>query len=114
MSHAAVVPVVGPFPHSRAVPLGTVRRWSMRKDDLTVDEAAVIAEHARSGALDVDDPEVRKVVEQANRVLVRAQMWGEERSPKLRRRRRFIAIGALVMVLVWVAGLLVPLALRFG
>ncbi|QSB22231.1 hypothetical protein [Curtobacterium sp. MCJR17_020] len=86
----------------------------MRKDDLTVDEATVIAEHARSGALELDDPEVRKVVEQANRVLVRAQMWGEERSPKLRRRRRFIAIGALVMVLVWVAGLLVPLALRFG
>jgi hypothetical protein len=41
-------------------------------------------------------------------------MWGEERSPKLRRRRRLIAVGALVMVLVWVAGLLVPLAMRFG
>ncbi|SDR02816.1 hypothetical protein SAMN02800687_3367 [Curtobacterium sp. UNCCL20] len=86
----------------------------MRKDDLTVDEATVIAEHARDGVLELDDPEVRKVVDQANRVLVRAQMWGEERSPKLRRRRRLIAIGALVMVLVWVAGLLVPLAVRFG
>jgi len=86
----------------------------MRKDDLTVDEATVIAEHARDGVLELDDPEVRKVVDQANRVLVRAQMWGEERSPKLRRRRRLIAIGALVMVLVWVAGLLVPLAVHFG
>ncbi|MBF4615718.1 hypothetical protein [Curtobacterium sp. VKM Ac-1376] len=86
----------------------------MRKDDLTADEAAVIAEHARAGTLDLEDPEVRRVVEQANRVLVRTQMWGDERSPKLRRRRRFIAAAALVMVLVWVAGLLVPLALRFG
>lgn len=86
----------------------------MRNDDLTVDEANVIAQHARDGVLELDDPEVRKVVEQANRVLVRAQMWGEERSPKLRRRRRLIAIGALVMVAVWVAGLLVPLAVRFG
>lgn len=86
----------------------------MRKDDLTVDEATVIDQHARDGVLELEDPEVRKVVEQANRVLVRAQMWGEERSPKLRRRRRFIAIGALLLVLVWVAGLLVPLAVRFG
>jgi type IV secretory pathway component VirB8 len=86
----------------------------MRKDDLTVDEATAIAENARSGSLSLEDPEVRKVVEQANRVLVRAQMWGEDRSPKLRRRRRIIAIGALVMVLVWVAGLLVPLAVRFA
>jgi len=86
----------------------------MRKDDLTVDEATAIAENARSGSLPLDDPEVRKVVDQANRVLVRAQMWGEERSPKLRRRRRLIAIGALVMVVVWVAGLLVPFAVRFA
>ncbi|MGN8050200.1 hypothetical protein ACTJKO_10985 [Curtobacterium sp. 22159] len=86
----------------------------MHKDDLTVDEATVISRHARDGVLEVDDPEVRKVVEQANRVLVRAHMWGDDRSPKLRRRRRFIAIGALVMVLVWVAGLLVPLAVRLG
>jgi type IV secretory pathway component VirB8 len=86
----------------------------MRKDDLTVDEATVITQHARDGVLELEDPEVRKVVEQANRVLVRAQMWGEERSPKLRRRRRFIAVGALLVVLVWVAGLLVPIAVRFG
>lgn len=86
----------------------------MRKDDLTVEEATVISQHARDGVLELDDPEVRKVVEQANRALVRAQMWGEERSPKLRRRRRIIAFGALVMVLIWVAGLLVPLAVRLG
>lgn len=86
----------------------------MRKDDLTVDEATVIAQHARDGVLELDDPEVRKVVEQANRVLVRAQMWGDEPSPRLRRRRRFIAIGALVMVLVWVTGLLAPFAFHFG
>lgn len=86
----------------------------MREDELTVDEATAIAEHARSGALPLDDPEVRRVVEQAKRVLVRAQMWGEDRSPKLRRRRRWLVVGALLMVLVWVAGLLVPLALRLG
>ncbi|KTR50987.1 MULTISPECIES: hypothetical protein [Curtobacterium] len=86
----------------------------MPKDELTVEEATAIAEHARSGSLPLDDPEVRKVVEQANRTLVRAQMWGEDRSPKLRRRRRWLAAGALVMVLVWVAGLLVPLAFRLG
>ncbi|MBT2503848.1 hypothetical protein [Curtobacterium sp. ISL-83] len=86
----------------------------MRKDELTVEEATAITEHARSGSLPLDDPEIRKVVEQANRTLVRAQMWGEDRSPKLRRRRRFVAAGALLLVLVWVAGLLVPLATHFG
>ncbi|MCM3521268.1 hypothetical protein [Curtobacterium sp. P97] len=86
----------------------------MPKDELTIEEATAIAEHARSGALPLGDPEVRRVVEQANRTLVRAQMWGEDRSPRLRRRRRWLAAGALVMVLVWVAGLLVPLAFRLG
>ena len=86
----------------------------MREDELTVEEATAIAEHARSGSLPLEDPEVRRVVEQANRTLVRAQMWGDEPSPRLRRRRKVIAIGALVMVLVWVAGLLVPLAVRIG
>ncbi|PCN46554.1 hypothetical protein Csp2054_16530 [Curtobacterium sp. 'Ferrero'] len=81
----------------------------MRKDELTVEEATAIAEHARSGSLPLDDPEVRKVVDQANRVLVRAQMWGEDRSPRLRRRRRAIAVGALVVVAVWIAGLVLPL-----
>ncbi len=52
----------------------------MAKDELTVEEATAITEHAASGSLPLDDPEVRKVVEQANRVLVRAQMWGEDRS----------------------------------
>lgn len=81
----------------------------MRKDELTVEEATAIAEHARSGSLPLDDPEVRKVVDQANRVLVRAQMWGEDRSPKLRRRRRWIAVGGLLVVAAWVAGLILPL-----
>ncbi|GAA3335237.1 hypothetical protein HP467_12010 [Curtobacterium albidum] len=86
----------------------------MPRDDLTVEEATAIAEHARSGSLPLDDPEVRRVVDQANRTLVRAQMWGEDRSPKLRRRRRIIAFAALAMVLVWVVGLLGPLLLRLG
>ena len=77
-------------------------------------KAELTVEDARSGSLPLDDPEVRRVVEQANRTLVRAQMWGEDRSPRLRRRRRWLAAGALVMVLVWVAGLLVPLAFRLG
>lgn len=36
-------------------------------------------------------------------------MWGEDRSPKLRRRRRWIAVGGLLVVAAWVAGLILPL-----
>ena len=41
----------------------------MRKDELTVEEATAIAEHARSGSLPLDDPEVRRSVMDGFRTL---------------------------------------------
>jgi hypothetical protein len=79
---------------------------------LTVDEATAIAEHAENGRLDTDDPEVRRLVGEANRVLVRAGVWGVPEGPRQRRRRRVLAIGASVLVLSWIAGLFLPLLIR--
>ncbi|NII41472.1 hypothetical protein E9228_002119 [Curtobacterium flaccumfaciens] len=79
---------------------------------LTVDEATAIAEHAENGDLDMEDPEVRRLVGEANRLLVRAGVWGIAESPKQRRRRRLLAIGASVLVLSWLAGLFLPLLIK--
>jgi hypothetical protein len=79
---------------------------------LTVDEATAIAEHAENGDLDMEDPEVRRLVGEANRLLVRAGVWGIAESPKQRRRRRLLAIGASVLVLSWLAGLFLPLLVK--
>jgi hypothetical protein len=79
---------------------------------LTVDEATAIAEHAENGDLDMEDAEVRRLVGEANRLLVRAGVWGIAESPKQRRRRRLLAIGASVLVLSWLAGLFLPLLIK--
>ncbi|WP_157071541.1 hypothetical protein [Curtobacterium ammoniigenes] len=78
---------------------------------MALDEAQRIAEHAASGLLDTTDADVARVVAQANRVVMRAQMWGASEGATTRRWRRMTVIGGLVFIAVWVAGLLVPLAL---
>lgn len=84
-------------------------------DGLSLDEAAAIAEHAREGRLDMDDPQIRQLVGEANRVMVRTQMWGEQpATPRRRWKRRGLAIGAAAIVAIWVIGLLGPLLLRLG
>ncbi|OIH93828.1 hypothetical protein [Curtobacterium sp. MCBA15_001] len=84
-------------------------------DGLSLDEARAIAEHAREGRLELDDPEIRRLVGEANRMLVRTQMWGETPpTPRRRWKRRMLAFGAAGIVLVWVIGLLGPLLLRIG
>ena len=93
---------------------GRMRRRDRATGDtaLTVDEATAIAEHAENGDLDMEDPEVRRLVGEANRLLVRAGVWGIAESPKQRSRRRLLAVGASVLVLSWLAGLFLPLLVR--
>jgi len=82
-------------------------------DGLSLEEATAIAEHAREGRLDLDDPEIRRLVGEANRMLVRTQMWGETPpTPRRRWKRRGLAIGAAAIVAIWVIGLLGPLLLH--
>ncbi|ROP65895.1 hypothetical protein EDF24_3062 [Curtobacterium sp. PhB130] len=84
-------------------------------DGLSLEEATAIAEHAREGRLQLDDPEIRKLVGEANRILVRTQMWGETPpTPRRRWKRRMLAVGAAALVAVWVIGLLGPLLLRIA
>jgi hypothetical protein len=76
---------------------------------MPLEEAQRIATNASEGLLDVGDPDVARVVAQANRVVIRSQMWGSTPDVPTRRWRRLTVVGGLVFILVWVAGLLVPL-----
>ncbi len=78
--------------------------------DLTPEEAELIAKHAREGRLDVDDPTIRRVATDAQRTFVRQSLWGGG-SPS---RRRWIFVGGIAFVALWVVGLAVPLLLTFG
>lgn len=79
-------------------------------DDLSPEEAEEISRHAREGRLDTGDPEIRRVVHEANREVVRHSLWGD--MPV--RQRRLLLIGGIAFVALWVIGLAVPLLLTFG
>jgi CBS domain-containing protein len=94
---------------------GRTHRPDRVRSSMTIDEARAIVQQADSGNLPVDDPDVRRVVGEANRVLVRAATWGGgERTPRSRRVRRAVWIGAITFLAVWVVGLLWPLVALLG
>jgi hypothetical protein len=76
---------------------------------MPLEEAERIATFAADGVLDVSDPDVARVVAQANRVVIRSQMWGAAPDTSTRRWRKLTVVFGLLFVAVWVAGLLVPL-----
>lgn len=79
---------------------------------MTLDEAERIVALDRDGRLDRGEPQVRKVVDEAHRVVQRASIWGSAPGHPSRRRAVFIFLGAAVFIAAWIAGLLVPLALN--
>lgn len=85
------------------------RRERAPRVSMPIEEAQKIAANASNGLLDLADPDVARVVAQANRVVLRSQMWGSAPEPSTRRWRRLTVIGGIVFIAVWVAGLLVPL-----
>lgn len=89
----------------------TRRRERAPRVTMSLDEAQRIAENASKGLLDTTDVDVARVVAQANRTVMRSQMWGGSDSASTRRWRRLTIVGGMIFIAVWVAGLLVPLAL---
>lgn len=92
----------------------TQRRDRPPRLAMPLEEAERIATNAADGVLDVNDPDVARVVAQANRVVIRSQMWGSTPDVSTRRWRKLTVIGAILFVAVWVAGLLVPLFTSLG
>jgi hypothetical protein len=91
----------------------------VRKDrpprlEMPLEEAQRISTNAADGLLDTSDPDVARVVAQANRVVVRAGVWGRSDDRAERRWWRLGLIGAVVFLAIWVAGLLVPLLSALG
>ncbi len=76
---------------------------------MTVEEAERIADQAAHGRLDTADPSIARAVGEANRVLVRAETYGRDRTE----RRRTAGVVALVLggIALFVLGLTLALAL---
>ncbi|PZE25648.1 MULTISPECIES: hypothetical protein [unclassified Curtobacterium] len=81
---------------------------------MPLEEAERISTNAADGLLDTSDPDVARVVAQANRVVTRSQMWGSTPDLPTRRWRRLTVLGGLLFVLIWVAGLMLPLLASLG
>lgn len=77
---------------------------------LTAEEAERILQQVGRGVLDTRDPEVRRIVAQAQRTIVRHSLWGDATST---RHRRYLFWGIAFLVL-WIVGLVVPFAIVFG
>jgi hypothetical protein len=78
-------------------------RRGVGRTPMSLEEAVRIEQQAASGALDLSVPRTAELVEEAHRVHVRAEIWGESRDER-RRMRRMIGIGA-ASVLVFIGGL---------
>jgi hypothetical protein len=76
---------------------------------MTVEEAQRIAERADRGELDLQDPDIRRAVNEARRRLVRASVWG--RTDEERRRTRATVLVMSGAVLLFVLGLGLAIAL---
>ncbi|WP_396657941.1 hypothetical protein [Microbacterium sp.] len=78
--------------------------------ELSPEEAERIVSRAQAGELDIDDPEIRRVVSRAQRAHARHSMWGD--AP---RRRVWLYLGiGIAFLTLWIVGLAVPLLLTFG
>jgi hypothetical protein len=75
---------------------------------MTLEEAVAIARNSKLGLLDEDDPDIAKLVDQANAFVVRFRIWGQEPVEQRTRSRRLLVIGSVVVTAIWLAGWLIP------
>ena len=74
------------------------------RSHMTPEEAARIRAQAAAGRLDDDDPEVRRVLDEANRTSVRAHVYGRDAAArKTTRVSLYLTIGAAAL---FIGGLL--------
>lgn len=78
---------------------------------LTDAEAELIAIQAEQGRLDLTDPDIRHTVTRAARVARKTRMWGGAGS---RAAVRVAVLAGVSLILLWMAGLFVPLLVSAG
>lgn len=75
---------------------------------MTLAEAERILDQAEAGRIPVDDPDVRLVLDDANRRVSRDLVWGPQGDPA-RRRTVQVLIATLLLAISGATGLVVPL-----
>ena len=78
---------------------------------LTESEAELITMQAEQGRLDLSDPDIRRAVSRAARVARKTRMWGGVRSRTVVRKSVLAGAG---LILLWMAGLFVPVLMSAG
>lgn len=92
------------------VPLVNRRRGTGRgsRAPMRIEEAVAIARNSKLGLLDEDDPDIAKLVDQANALVVRFRLWGQEPVEQRTRGRRLLVVGGITVTAIWLAGWLLP------
>jgi hypothetical protein len=81
-----------------------------RRLRLTAAEAERIRAQDRAGRLAKDDPEVRRIVEEANRASVRAHVYGRDR--QARRQSVLVVVVVVLAAVLFTVGLAVAVLLE--
>jgi hypothetical protein len=72
---------------------------------MTPEEAARIRQQDAAGRLDHDDPEVRRVVEEANRTSVRAYVYGRDAAARRTTRASLLVVSGAALLFAGGLGL---------
>jgi hypothetical protein len=77
---------------------------------MTLEEALRIEQQLARGALDLSLPGTQQLVDEARRVHLSAELWGEKRGDQKRRQLRIVLGAGAGLVLLYIAGLAAMLA----
>jgi len=78
---------------------------------MTLDEALRIEQQLARGTLDTSLPGTQELIDEARRVHLNAELWGENRGDQKRRQLRIVLWAGAGLVALYILGLVAMLAL---
>ncbi|MFC4242573.1 hypothetical protein ACFOYW_04235 [Gryllotalpicola reticulitermitis] len=82
----------------------------VRRTPMTLDEALQIEQQLARGTLDMSLPGTQELVDEARRVHLSAELWGEKRTDQKRRQLRIVLWAGAGLVTLYILGLVAMLA----
>lgn len=80
-------------------------RRRVRRTPMTLEEALRIEQQLARGRLDLSLPGTQELIDEARRVHLNAELWGESRGDQKRRQLRVVLWAGAGLVLLYIVGL---------